>query len=187
MDYQRGFSVLELCTVVLILGIISAFAIPAFTRFLMREERTMVLDRLQAAIEYAKQEAFIRGKNIRVCASINHKTCHDSDWSAGFIVLEMDEDFPDLSSKLLYVFPKLQHGNLHFVQFGTHINITADGMTINNGTFTYCPKKYDKREREADAVIINKATRTYRPTQKNHQGILLKNAGTPLEEALSCR
>ncbi len=185
MDYQRGFSVLELCTVVLILSVISTFAIPAFTRFLMHEERAMTLDRLQAAIEYAKQEAFIRGKNIRVCASINHRTCHDSDWSAGFIVLEMDEDFPDFSSKILYVFPKLQHGKLRFDQFGTHINITAEGMTLNNGTFTYCPKDPDKRE--ADAVILNKATRTYRPIQKNHQGILLKNAGTALEEPLSCR
>lgn len=189
MDDQRGFSVLELCTVVLMLGIITTFAIPSFTQFLMRAERAMVLDRLQAAIEYAKQEAFVRGKTITICGSINHRTCQPDDWSAGFIVIETDEHFPRFSSKILYIFPKLQHGKLHFDQFGTNVNITADGMTINNGTFTYCPKNAHRNadRREADALIINNASRTYRPTQKNSQGILLKNVGTPEEEPLTCR
>ena len=185
MSDQRGFSILELCTVFLILGFLTAFAIPAFSQFLMREERTRVLDRIQAAIEFAKQEAFARAKTITVCASINHRTCYASDWSAGFIIIETDEQLPHFASNLLYAFPKLQHGKLNFDQFGTYLNITADGMTINNGTFVYCPKNGDRRE--ADALIINNATRTYRPIQKNRLGILLKNVGTAEETPLSCR
>ncbi|HXH55630.1 MAG TPA: GspH/FimT family pseudopilin [Gammaproteobacteria bacterium] len=185
MDDQRGFSILELCTVILILSFITTFAIPAFSQFLMRGERAMVLDRVKAAIEFAKQEAFTRGKTITICASINHRTCHANDWSAGVIIIEMDEQLPRTPSNLLYVFPKLQHGKLNFDQFGTYLNITADGMTINNGTFIYCPKNGDRRE--ADALIINNATRTYRPTQKNRLGVLLKNVGTAEETPLSCR
>ena len=185
MDDQRGFSILELCTVFLVLSFITTFAIPAFSQFLMREERAMALERIKAAIEFAKQEAFARGKTITVCASINRRTCHANDWSAGFIIIEMDEQLPYFPSNLLYSFPKLQHGKLNFDQFGTYLKITADGMTINNGTFTYCPKNGDRRE--AEALIINNATRTYRPTQKNRLGILLKNAGTAEETPLTCR
>jgi Tfp pilus assembly protein FimT len=185
MDDQRGFSILELCTVILILSFITTFAIPAFSQFLMRGERAMVLDRIKAAIEFAKQEAFARAKTITVCASINHRTCHANDWSAGFIIIEMEEPLPHFPSKILYSFPKLQHGKLNFDQFGTYLNITADGMTVNNGTFIYCPKNGDRQE--ADALIINNATRTYRPTQKNRLGILLKNVGTAEEAPLSCR
>lgn len=185
MDDQRGFSALELCIVILMLSVITTFAIPSFTQFLMRAERAMVLDRLQAAIEYAKQEAFVRGKTITICGSINHRTCQPKDWSAGFIIFETDEQLPHFPAKILYMFPKLQHGKLHFEQFGTNLNITADGMTINNGTFTYCPKNADRRE--ADALIINNATRTYRPIQRTSRGILLKNVGTPEEEPLTCR
>ncbi len=185
MCYQRGFSILELCTVILILGVITMLAGPTFSQFLMREERTLVLDRLKMAIEFAKQEAFIRATTITVCASINHKTCHANDWSAGFIVIEKDAELPNMSKNLLYVFPKLQYGKLHFDQFGTYLNVTPDGMTLNNGTFIYCPKNGDRRE--ADALIINNASRTYRPTQKNPLGIWLKNAGTAEESPLSCR
>jgi Tfp pilus assembly protein FimT len=185
MDDQRGVSILELCTVILILSIITTLAIPAFSQFLMREERSMVVDRLKAAIEFAKQEAFVRGKTITVCGSINHRTCHPNDWSAGFIIIEMDEQFPHFPANILHVFPKLQHGKLNFDQFGTYLNITADGKTINNGTFIYCPKNGDRRE--ADALVINNAARIYRPIQKNSLGILLKNAGTAEETPLTCR
>lgn len=185
MTDQRGFSLLELCTVILILSFLTTFAMPTFSEFLMREERTMVLDRIQAAIEFAKQEAFAHAKTITICASINHRTCHANDWSAGFIIIEIDEQLPRFHSNLLYVFPKLQHCKLNFEQFGTYLNITADGMTINNGTFIYCPKNGDRRE--AGALVVNNATRTYRPTEKNRLGILLKNVGTAEEMPLSCR
>lgn len=189
MNDQRGLSILELCTVILMLSFAILLAVPTFSQFLMREERAMVLDKLKAAIEFAKQEAFIRGKTITVCASINHKTCHSQDWSAGFIIIEgserINEGPAQRPAPTLYIFPKLQHGKLNFDQFGTHLNITPDGMTLNNGTFTYCPKNGDRRE--ADALIINNATRTYRPTQKNALGILLKNVGTHEETPLTCR
>ncbi len=185
MDNQRGLSILELSTVILILSILIKVAIPSFSQFLMREERSIVLDRLKAAIEFAKQEAFIRTKTITVCASINHRTCHPNDWSAGFIVIERDEELPYAPPNVLYIFPKLRYGKLHFEQFGSYLNVTADGMTINNGTFVYCPKNGNRQE--ADALIVNNMTRSYRPIQKNNLGIRLKNAGIAEEAPLSCR
>jgi Tfp pilus assembly protein FimT len=181
MGNQSGTTILELCAVILILSILAILSIPSFTQFLMREERAMVLERLTAAIEYAKQEAFVRNNTITVCGSINHRTCVSDDWSAGFLVIE--------ANKVLYVFPRLQHGNLHFDRFGTNVNIEPDGTTRNNGTFTYCPKKGNKddRRREAAALVINNSSRTYRPIQRNSAGIFLKNVNTPEEEPLSCR
>jgi type IV fimbrial biogenesis protein FimT len=183
---DRGFSLLELCTVLFIIAIIAGVGVPRLTLFLMREEREIVLDRLQAAIEYTKQEAFSRKKTLILCGSINHQTCHAKGWSEGFILIEPNPD-PNIPKphKILQIFPKLQYGSLKFSAFGTHLNIRPDGTTINNGTFSYCPNNKDARE--ADALIINKASRTYRATIRNSRGILIKNFGTPQAEALSCQ
>lgn len=183
---EQGLSLLELCTVLFIIAIIVSIGIPRFTLFLMREERELLLDRLQTAIEYAKQEAFVQGKTLRLCGSINHQSCHPKGWSEGFILIEpnLDPRIPK-PDKILQVFPKLQYGTLKFSGFGTNLNIQADGTTLNNGTFSYCPK--NKEQQEAAALIINKASRTYKATIRNSLGILMKNVGSPQADPLDCQ
>jgi hypothetical protein len=148
-----------------------------FSLVSVREEKEIVLQRLEMAIEYAKQAAFIQQKIIRICPSVDYKTCSNQHWSHGFIII-------DRGGNLLKVFPKLRYGTLQFSQFGTDLNIYPNGTTPNNGTFFYCPRLRDRRE--IDALVVNNIGRTYRPTKHPILGFSLKNNETPLATPFIC-
>lgn len=173
----KAFSILESYTVLCIVAILMLIAIPEYNQILMREERELTLERLETAIEFAKQEAYRREKTVSLCASLNQKTCHKGSWTRGFMVVA--------ETDILQIYPKLQYGTLHFDQFGQYLNFKPNGSSINNGTFTYCPKNLD--EKEANALIMNKAGRTYRPINRNILGIYEKQEGTPEAKPLTCR
>lgn len=192
-----GFSVLELITVITIIGLMFGIAIPNYHKFLMREERSLALHRLATAIDFAKQEAITRGKIVVVCSSVDGKTCSSShNWTNGYIVgIERKKSDKDKIQSLngetavfevLQVFSGIRFGYLHFNQFGKqHLHLQPNGMTDNNGTFTYCPKNGDAKE--ADGLIINHAARSYRPKERNVLGVLLKKEGTEDAEPLVCQ
>lgn len=179
-----GFSLLELNTVIIVLATLTFLMLPTFKQFLMRQERAAILEHLQTAIEYAKQEAFFKNKIITLCAIDSSLECRMKDWSTGFIAFEWDEENKKIK-RILQTFPGVVYGKLHFEQFGYHLNIEADGTTMNVGTFIYCPRNKDPQE--AEALVINKAGRFYRVIARNNLGILLKNAGTPEVSPITCR
>jgi len=184
---NRGFSLLEVCIVIFILGSILALGLPQLDRFLMHEERELVLDRIKTAIDYAKQEAFARGATIVLCSTSNQITCtSQTNWSSGFMILEKNkEESSPLQAKILQVFQGTKYGRIHFNAFGSHdLIIQSDGST-NNGTFSYCPKNRDASE--GAALVINKAGRVYRPIKKNERGIIILNLETTEETSLFCR
>jgi type IV fimbrial biogenesis protein FimT len=181
-----GYSCLELCTALVLVSILIFLGVPSFQQSLMRQERELVLERLQMAIEYARQEALIQGKTITLCGSPDQRSCHVDHWSNSFIVFEN----PDHSNipkpgNILKVFSGTRYGKLYFAQFGQHLNIKANGMTINNGSFYYCPSKANHLE--MDSLVINKSGRTYRPIKHPVLGIPLKNPETPLVTPFLCR
>ena len=151
----------------------------------MRQEREAVLERLQTAIEYAKQVAFLKDKTITLCAIGPYPLeCRLNDWSAGFMVVEFKPGDKKIT-QILQIFPSISYGKLYFEQFGQHLNIQTEGTTVNVGTFIYCP--HNKDPREAEALVINKAGRIYRVATRNRLGMLLKNAGTPEVNPITCR
>lgn len=147
----------------------------------MRQEREFVLKQLITTIEYAKQEAFRQGSTLTLCPSIDGKNCQlTRDWSHGFLLVSNHSP-----KQQLLTFPGIHHGKLYFDEFSNHLNIKANGSTINTGTFTYCPNNKDPREPRG--LVINRASRVYSIDQKNTLGIPLKNAGTIKETPLICR
>lgn len=183
---QKGFTLLELITVFVIISLLLVLTVPNIYQFLMRQERELALHRLNTAIEYARQEAKLRGQTVTLCPTADHKTCKTKidDWTDGFMaILNVDRD--PKAYQVLQVFPGLQHGQLHFEQWGSYLNIRPDGTTRNLGAFTYCPKNRDRRD--AEALVINAACRTYRPIARNALGVRLKKEGTPEATPLTCR
>ena len=82
MNRARGFTLPEMLTVIMIIGILAAFAFPAMTKFLVTQAvRTASYD-LFADLIYARSEAIARGTPIRVKATTG------SNWKLGYEVLE---------------------------------------------------------------------------------------------------
>ena len=179
----RGFTILEFYTALGIIAILLLIAIPEYNHILMREERELTFERIQTAINIARQEAFLRGKTITICPSELN-----GSWTHGFMVYEPNFNRSSLDpAQIILRYPSLRFGKLDFKHFGQNLNIAPDGMTSNVGSFIYCPNTGNEKEKEADALIINKAGRTYRPIKRNIMGIYETKEGTTEATPLSCR
>jgi len=164
---QLGISFIEILMVLALLGTLYFLAIPAFTQFLMRQDREVTLDRLRTAIQFAKSEAAKQGKMITLCGSENQQTCAKNNWNHGFI-LYTEEEVKKWLPEGVFPFEGPKYGTLRFKAFGGDfhtLHIGPNGTTINNGTFVYCPK--DKNAKEARALIINQFGRVYLSTENS--------------------
>ena len=101
---SQGFTLIELMIVVVLLGFILAFAIPAIQEFINRGRITGVSSDLTVDLANARMEAIRRGITISVCASVDKATCDTSaqtDWAKGWIVFsdrDSDASIPGVSN-----------------------------------------------------------------------------------------
>lgn len=70
---QRGFTLVELVTMLVILAILSSVALPKFFRFSDFQERALFDDTLNA-IRYAQKLALVTGCNVQVTVSSDRYT-----------------------------------------------------------------------------------------------------------------
>jgi type IV fimbrial biogenesis protein FimT len=85
----RGFGLVELMTVVAIVAVLAAIALPSYRYTLQLNRLATDTNGLIAAMNLARNEAVSRGRPVSVCASTNGTSCQGSatnDWSGGWIV-----------------------------------------------------------------------------------------------------
>jgi type IV fimbrial biogenesis protein FimT len=71
----RGFTLLELLVTMTVAAILVAIAVPSFRTAIQRHRLRSATDGLQAALDYARAEAVLRGTYVSVCASADSATC----------------------------------------------------------------------------------------------------------------
>jgi type IV fimbrial biogenesis protein FimT len=85
----RGFGLVELMTVVAIVAVLTAIALPSYAHVMKLNRLTTDANNMMAAMNLARNEAITRGRPVSVCASTNGTACTGAatdDWSGGWIV-----------------------------------------------------------------------------------------------------
>lgn len=164
---MRGFSLIE-CLIVMLLTIaLMGFCYHSFQGFLMRAERARILSSLKEALTFARSTAFFQNTTVTLCGSHSHQKCHLlKDWSTGFIVYENPNENPNHETepdptRILRIVPGIHHGKLIFNGVSPLLHISKDGLTMNIGTFLYCPHAPFDQKSEYDGLVLNRAFRAY--------------------------
>jgi len=89
MNRTRGFTLPEMLTVIMIIGILAAFAFPAMTKFLATQAVRSASYDLFADLIYARSEAISRGTTVTVQAvtSTDYKQGYNVRENAGGTIL----------------------------------------------------------------------------------------------------
>ncbi|MBE5314210.1 MAG: GspH/FimT family pseudopilin [Xanthomonadales bacterium] len=80
-----GVTLIELMIVLVILGIGTALALPAFNDVIRQSRVSSEVNELLAAINLTRSEALKRGQTVLMCGSSDQATC-TGDFSGGWIV-----------------------------------------------------------------------------------------------------
>lgn len=82
----RGFTLMELVMTLAVAGVLTAIALPDFTRFIVRNRIVTEANTFVASLAFARSEAIRRQEPITLCASSDGQTCNSMTWQTGWIV-----------------------------------------------------------------------------------------------------
>jgi type IV fimbrial biogenesis protein FimT len=87
MNRQKGFSLIELLTVTVIVAVLLAIGVPSYKYIGNQNRMSMEVNSLLADLQYARSEALREGKNVTACVSTTGTTCTGGTaWGRGWVV-----------------------------------------------------------------------------------------------------
>lgn len=95
---QLGFTIIELMTVIAVLGVALSIAVPGLQQFIMTNRLTSQLNQLSSSLAFARSEAVKQNQSVQVCVSSDGAQCDTTgvDWNKGWLVFvdrNQDQDY----------------------------------------------------------------------------------------------
>lgn len=86
MRKYRGFTLVELMIVLLLLAVVATIGVPSFAQLMRSNQLTSHANGVLSALQLARSEAAARGVPVAVCGSNNGSSCTNNGWGSGWIV-----------------------------------------------------------------------------------------------------
>jgi type IV fimbrial biogenesis protein FimT len=155
---QRGFTIVELMVVILIIAVLAGIAVPTFRQYTRSSRVTATQNDLITALSFARSEALKRSIAVSVCPSADGTSCSGSaatGWLSGWIAFTDNTGAPGFvdaganGDEVLQVWPALT-GDVTLVANSTYVQYqpvgTAQFSVAPPGTFdiawTNCTGKF---------------------------------------------
>jgi Tfp pilus assembly protein FimT len=156
-----GYTLIEACASLFILGILITLAFPMLKHFIIRTDDQLMQSHLLHALQLARQEAHAQSVPMVVCQSEDHIHCKSKAKNSLIVFLNEREDgIVQGKEQILAVIQTLsQHCTLYwrtFHRYRDYLLFSATAVThTDNGSFWYCHDSANP----AWAVILNKSGR----------------------------
>jgi type IV fimbrial biogenesis protein FimT len=154
---QSGITLIEIVTVIAIVGIVVGMAAPSFARFVHDTGRTTAVNAFVHSLYLARSEAIKRAKVVSICKSKDGSTCDvqlATSWNQGWMVfVNKDRDEPpqrDPDEPVLSVQPGWESGDISSNRRAYSFRPHEQGVV--NGTIIFCDPRGSAHAR---AIIIS--------------------------------
>lgn len=87
-NQQKAFSLVELLVVIIVLAVLTAIAVPNFSRLLEDNRQESLRNLLIAQISQARTNAITHNRQHLLCGSSDGMTCN-GDWSSYWLIMAM--------------------------------------------------------------------------------------------------
>lgn len=146
MNKIRGFTLVELLLVIILMGIALTLAIPTFQKFFISNQMLAQVNQMVTAINFARSEAIKNHLTVTLCASSDNHTCSEQ-WRDGWIVF-LDKNntgrVDDPGDTVLRSYNAIPAGDRliwHSSLTKPYLQMSSSGSTRGQqGTFIYCPR-----------------------------------------------
>ncbi len=170
---NRGFTVIELLTIIAIIAIMGLVATPKMSDLMAKERRVAAINRLLSVIQYTRTLAQVRQKTTTLCPTSDEKHCL-GNWNQPlmiFVDFNKDRQRQAHEPLLKKVAAISRLDSLRWKAFRNSnvLQFLPSGISNHqNGTFLYCPEKI--RSDLARGIIMTKMGRTRLSKDSNHDG-----------------
>ena len=157
---DKGYSTMQLMCVIAVTAVISAIAVPSYSRVVVEQYKISALNNFHHSVLLAKTEAIKSLKHIVLCPSSDGKYCKTNsfDYSMGWILfINEDKDYPSVrdEDEQLLQSVQLKESDFDLISNRKAYTFRAVNKRNTNGTLMFCPRNELVKGYEYQAVIVS--------------------------------